>query len=197
VKDYRLIVNMPALKYQILALLILVTFGLVLTNKDKIAIAIMVFSIPFAAAPFGLSEAFHFQLGLNAFLIWSIWLGRKIKSVVDSHSREISWKAISPKTAWLYYFLFAGLLLAILIDRPDVYSKYVNKTESIVNFSLFIVTTILFIKILVNYRSDEKFQTQLLFVFSYKPNRLGKHASRFFNTFFSSTKILSIFWILG
>jgi len=157
---------MPALKYQILAVFVFSIFGLVLVNKDKIAIGIMVFFIPFAATPFGLSEAFCFKLGLNAFMIWSIWLGSKIKGVISSCSCGISWRVISPKIVWLYYFLFAGLLLAIVVDRSNVDSQYVSKIEGIVNFSLFIVTTILFIKILVNYRSDKKFQTQLLFIFT-------------------------------
>jgi len=155
---------MITLKYLVLIFFVLLDFILVLLNKDKIAIGILMATIPFAAHPLA-NAKFPILLGLNAFIIWSIWLAQIVKKNLFN-IRFTNWNVISKKLRFLYFFLIAGLLL------PLIKSNYVNlnlgrytPTESIFNFSLSVFTLIAFIKIMVNYRYDFEFQDKLMAIF--------------------------------
>jgi len=155
---------MIPLKYLILIFFVVLDFILVLSNKDKIAIGILVATIPFAAHPF-INANFPILLGLNAFIIWSIWLAQIVKKNLFNIQSN-SWTVISKKVRYLYYFLIVGLLLPIIKSNYSNFNlgRY-TPFESIINYSLSILTIILFIKIMVNYRYDFEFQDKLMAIF--------------------------------
>jgi len=155
---------MIPLKYLILIFFVVLDFTLVLLNKDKIAIGILVFTIPFAAHPFG-NAKFPVLLGLNAFIIVSVCLAQTIKKNLFS-IQSTNWIVISKKVRYLYYFLIVGLLLPILkSDYSNFNLGRYTPFESTINFSLYVLTLILFIKIMVNYRYDFAFQDKLMAIF--------------------------------
>lgn len=160
-----IIKQIPLLKYRILALFVIVTFVLVLGNKDKIAVSILVFFLPFAATPFGGNEKFRLILGLNGFSIWSIWLATKIKALLRTNRYVENNMKPSVKLSILYYFLFGGIILAFLKKHSGIKFVIFTFEESVINFSLFIITLILFINIILEYRNDEKFQQKLMLIF--------------------------------
>ena len=149
---------MSATKYPILVLLSLLCFLLVIFNKKKLAVSALFFSLPFVAAPFKNSDLFQFKLGLNAFMVWSIWLGQMAHNVINNR-KSINWSVLSPKLNALYYFLVIGALVALYkgggsfltYGAPD---GPMNFSESVVNYSLYVLTVILFIKIMVEYEFD-------------------------------------------
>jgi len=155
---------MIPLEYLVLIFFVALGFILVLLNKDKIAIEILVFTIPFAAHPFT-DAKFPILLGLNGFLIIGIWLAQTIKKNLF-HTQSTKWTVISKKVKYLYYFLIGGILLAFLkSDYSNFNLGRYTPFESIINYSLSILCLILFIKIMVSYRYDFNFQDKLMAVF--------------------------------
>ncbi|MHA1381748.1 MAG: hypothetical protein ACTSRG_25545 [Candidatus Helarchaeota archaeon] len=137
---------------------------LTITNRKKQAVKILFFFIPIAALAFHDSKYFILMLGLNAFIIWSIWLAQSMKNIAQSE-KTTDWSVISNNVRILYYFLFIGFFIAILNnDFSDFKLSGLTPIESIINFSLFILTLILFLKIIIQYRFDFKFQDDLLFI---------------------------------
>jgi len=156
---------MIPLKYLILILFSSIGFLLTVLNRDKLAVGVMVFFIPFAAHPLADSN-FPILLGLNAFLVWSIWLGMKTRTLL-TRIGYVSWTHISGKLRYFYYFLLAGFLIPLAKnDYSDINLGSLSPLESVVNYSLSIFTLILFIKIMVNYGYDFEFQDKLKLVFA-------------------------------
>ncbi len=108
---------MIPLKYLVLIFFVLLDFILVLLNKDKIAIGILMATIPFAAHPLA-NAKFPILLGLNAFIIWSIWLAQIVKKNLFN-IRFTNWNVISKKLRFLYFFLIAGLLLPLIKNNQN------------------------------------------------------------------------------
>lgn len=152
---------MIPLKYLILFFLTVTVFVLALCKREKLAVCIMIFTVPYSATPF---DDVHFFIGLNGFLVWSIWLALKYRECRGV--KLVDWKVISPAIVLLYYFLFAGILLPIIKRNHsiDTFTE-VSPELQVLNYSLYILTVILFIKILVNFRNDFEFQNKLIFVF--------------------------------
>jgi len=156
------------LKYLILIISILITTSLVILDKKKTAIIILFICLPFAAAPFKNSDFFEFRLGLSAFIIWAIWSGQLIKTAI--YKRIIRWDIISPKLNFLYYFLVVGFVTSFFYvgDKELTFGSPIvpmTSFESQINYTLFIITTILFLKIMAEYFKDYKFQEKLIIVF--------------------------------
>jgi hypothetical protein len=126
------------------------------------AIVILFFTIPFLAAPWRESG---YYVGLNAFLVWAIWLGDRVRRVI-THDATTDWTVISGKLRLLYYFLLLGAVLGLFNERSYMfYFAGHTPTQSIINFSIYIITVILFIKIMINYRYDFEFHEHLCLVF--------------------------------
>lgn len=151
------------LKYAILAIFTLYVLHLTLFDKKKIAVQILFFFIPFFANPFR-DKGIFFLLGLNAFLVWAIWIGQTLRNVIIK--KEVSWCVLSPRLRVLYYFLFVGIILAVSRgNSPDLsFSCHHSLNQSLLNFSLYIITIILFLKIMVEYRYDYNFQDRLCLI---------------------------------
>ncbi len=155
------------LKYIILSFFTVAAFFLVLFNKKKVAVGMLFFFLPYLAAPF-YESSFAFRLGLNAFLIWSIWLGQCFQTAITKE--YINWNVISPRINVLYYFLLIGGVLALLHENYYEFTfgnplSPMTPLESCVNFTLFILTAFFFINIMIEYRYDFQFQDRLLFIF--------------------------------
>ena len=94
-----------------------------------------------------------------------MWISLKIKSLSGYKIR--SWRIISSKIIWLYYFLLVGIILGLLnLSYGYDGNSFASPLSQIFNYSLYILTVILFIKILIQFRFDFEFHYQLMLVFS-------------------------------
>jgi hypothetical protein len=148
------------MKYLILIALCASAFALVISGREKPAIKILVFTIPFYAAPF---HDFNVLIGMNGFLILTIWAGLRLRE--SPKFRLKTWRRISRWLSVLYYFLFMGIVLGLLHGDYSFSPNNIPPLLQIVNFSCYIILVILFIKIMANYVYDFEFQTEMLFVF--------------------------------
>ena len=168
-------------------------FYLVMNNKDKRAVLIMLFMIPFTYSPISIispNSQIHTQL--CGFLVFSVWLAMELKSKI--HSKHIiSWKELSPKLIYLYYFLFMGIILGIIYSKDVI--DYTNNISlipplTIINNSINVMLVIMLLKILVNFQYDDLFRAKMAKVFCF---------TIFINVFSQILKILNmenIFWNL-
>ena len=137
---------------------------LVLANRFRLAVGIAVFTSSFVFRPFQ-SDEFSVALGLNGFLVLSVWLGVVINRKLRRDS-YVEWDVVSPKLAILYLFLGLGIILSFFADSSILAFEYrQNLFQSVLTFSLFIVTAIVFIKTLVLFRNDDEAQVLFLKLF--------------------------------
>lgn len=136
------------------------SFLLTFFGREKLIVRAIMFLLPFAV----LFSTSQLPIGLNGCLIWSTWLGLKSRDLYFKQ-KPLSWHLISKKLLWLYYFLIAGIIIGLMqTENPDAHT-IISPVNQIVNVSLYIVTIILFIKILIRYRNDYDFQDQLKLFF--------------------------------
>lgn len=154
--------------YIITFLLIVIVSFLCFNKNEKAAILILVFTIcmnlfnPLAR----FNQYLDFEI--NGLAVWIIWFFRlSINRKYNIRSRKINMTF-----NFLYFFLFYGVLLGYInygyIEKLDTatFGLYeIPVWGQIFSVSLWIITTVLFIKILLPYRDDRKFQTILLTVF--------------------------------
>ncbi|MEA4851611.1 MAG: hypothetical protein VB126_09195 [Paludibacter sp.] len=145
--------------------LISIALGIVIlilsiNGKEKIATKIVIFLLPFGVVfptPF-------LPVGLNGVLIWFLWIGIKFKT-----TRNIvyfrSWLSISKAMLIFYCILFIGVFMGLTQSKIIDPQTHISQINQIINYSLYIITVILFIKILVLYKDDIKFQNSLKLYF--------------------------------
>ena len=156
------------LKHLILVSLVFLTFGLVLCGRKKSGVEILFFFMPFFANPFR-DEEYYFLLGVNAFLVWAIWLGGWTSGVIAGNGMRV--KNLSPKAFVPWVFLLGGATVGLLNDRVSRLELLCGHSpvQSMVNFSLFIATLVIFASIMAEYRWDYKFQDRLCFILLLTP----------------------------
>lgn len=149
----------------------ILSFILVYSGKTKMAVLIMIFTIPIFYSPLE-NSVIHYRLyvGMAGLIIFSIWIALRLK-YSNSHIKLVNWKNITPKVTFLYYFLFSGILLGyIYLDSGYTYiggsaDLRFTPTEQIINNSVFILLVILLLKILVNFQFDNAFRSKMAKVF--------------------------------
>ena len=171
----------------------IITFYLVMNNDGKRAVLIMLFMIPFTWYPISIISPYSQILTQSCgFLVFSVWLAMKLKSKTSS-KYKITWKELSPKLIYLYYFLFMGIILGVIYSKDVMdYSDniYQLPTSTIINNSINIILVILILKILVNFQYDDLFRAKIAKVFCF---------TIFFQVFSQILKILGkehFFWNL-
>jgi hypothetical protein len=142
----------------ILLVFFLISFLYCLKNSSENILLLLIFLIP-------LGDIFNFQvisIGLSGILVWSVWLSNQVR--YETEIKFSIWKLISPKIYWLHYFLFTGVLVALLAVPNQInVDKYYFQ---IYKHSLNIITILMLIKILLKYRQDTTFQTKMLYAFN-------------------------------
>lgn len=134
-------------------------------GNEKKAIKIIIFFLPVEIIPAATSGL---QLNISGFLIWVMWLGRLFfgnKYVKYDKINNVRYVIIL-----LYYFCISGIILGLNNQHEDFdyFSNHVlnaSPSEQIINISLFILTSILFIKLLYQYKYDFPFQKNLINIF--------------------------------
>lgn len=136
-------------------------FVLTLNGREKFTISIMIFFLSFGVV----FQSKLIPLGLNGMLIWSIWFAIRLKGFIQSEAIK-DWRRISNKIYLFYYFLVTGIVLALLQTKKlDTFTQ-IPESNQILNFSLYILTIVYFIKILVNFQTDYVFQRKMQLYFS-------------------------------
>ena len=134
----------------------LITFLFCQYNFREKIILICVFVIP-------LGELFRTELipvGISGSIILALWV-----SIKTSHIKRVSWKLISDKLVYLYYFLFVGVFIGLLDQQILDDFTTVNKSIQIYSLSFYLVVVILFVKILNYYSDDFLFQGKIRIAF--------------------------------
>ena len=151
-------------KYLVALFFFFISYILTSSNKERLSVSILFFFIPFLAAPFK-EASFFFILGLNSFMIWGIWLAH-ITASNSIYKFNYSWNIYSNKISILYYFLFGGIILVLINPNLDkILFAYHEPISSTVNFSLYLVTLVIFLKIMINYQFDYLFHDKLKAIF--------------------------------
>lgn len=140
------------MKYLILIGLIILIFTLVQNNKEKMAMAVIVFFLPFNNVPliqFGLNLTIACYLIL-AYYFGSVLRGKQIPLVFRSFE-------ISAKLNLLFYFVIVGFILGFInsekyihIDRINIYSA----SSQIFTLTAYYLIIIIFLKIILPFASD-------------------------------------------
>ncbi|MDP2365900.1 MAG: hypothetical protein Q8M94_19285 [Ignavibacteria bacterium] len=155
---------MTNFKYIFLVFLSLFVFVLVLGNKEKRAIQIMIFCLPIAV-PF---QTDKFALGVNGLLIFTIWFAQRIK-----YSQHISKKVLPTKktlTKVLVYFLLSGFLIGLMnLSEITLVDNFTPQTPllQLISYSIYLLSMIFFVDILIKYKDDHIFHMKLINIFTY------------------------------
>jgi len=145
----------------ILLIIGVVAFLQCLLKNEKTIIKLLIFTLPVRT----LFESTMIPIGLNGILIWAVWFAFLIKHKKSSF-KLINWNVITAQLNWLYYIITIGILIGYFdITILDTYTKS-SKISQIFHISLNLITLVFFIKILVNYRENIKFQNTLKLVFT-------------------------------
>jgi hypothetical protein len=143
---------------------------LVLNNRSKTAVKIMIFMIPFTYFPI---QSFYpdsrIFIQASGFLVFFVWLGFTIKKF-ESAKPIPSWTELSPKLPYLYYFLASGIILGLIYANDVVeYSNHISVSSfiSILSNSTNLLLAIMLLKILSQYQYDVKYLAQLGKLFSF------------------------------
>ena len=130
--------------------LALYVIHLVSNKSEKKALKIVIFLIPFNITPLTIVGI---NLNFAGLMIWSIFIGRMIsKQYIHNLKNGLTINV-------LYYFLISGIIFGIINinERFDYFSSNilnVTPQQQIINVSLFIITSIYFIKLLYIYKYD-------------------------------------------
>lgn len=135
-------------------------FMITLNGKEKVAVKCLLFLLPFQI----LFTSTTIPIGLNGAIIWSIWIAGKIRGQYF-YKEAISWQSISPAVLWLYYFLIAGFLIGISQNENLDGFTTISQSKQILNYSLYLITVIMFLKIMVAYKDEPEFQKELQYIF--------------------------------
>ena len=139
-----------------LILLGVVFFILTMKGKEKLTISLMIFFLSFGIV----FQSTMIPIGLNGTLIWSIWFAFLLQK-----KNIVNWLVISQQLIWFYYAIIAGAILVPLQQENLDPDFVLSQGTQIINLSLFMLTVIFFIKIMVNYKDDLQFQNWLKIVF--------------------------------
>jgi len=151
------------MKYAITVLFVVVAFIAAAARRERIAASLIVLLVPFAATPF--SGQFHIAIGLSAFVIWSTWIAMRTRK--GGANALVSWTEISRKIVLLDGILVVGIVLAALNTHYAVLDLHDDSPFiSVLNFSLYMLTLICFLKVFVNFRDDLNLQRDLNFLFA-------------------------------
>jgi len=134
--------------------------SLVFLGKEKTAISIMVFLLPFGI----LFPSDLIPIGLNGIIIWSIYITLIIK-YNSSKSIQSSWTKISSKLLWLYYILFIGIFMTVINQEDIDLITQISIQRQVINNSVSIISIIFLINILVPYRNNLIFQNKIKNIF--------------------------------
>ena len=152
-------------------ILFLYVYFLMTNYKEKTAILIMIFMIPFFLNPFynsRINSGIHVQT--SGLLVFGIWFLMKFNSRTKK-IYKIDWKQLSPKVNSLYYFLFMGIILGIIFSDSGIeyfgVSRYTGLTplRQIINNSIYLILVILMLKILVNFQYDNQLRAKIAKLF--------------------------------
>lgn len=158
--------------FLISVILSIFAFALVLNNKEKKAILIIIFTIPFFYYPLENSKVhYHILIGMSGLIIFATWFGVQFKRITISNYKLTDWKRINKYIISLYYFLIIGIILGLKYSATDYQyiglGRYIKLTalEQIINNSIFLILVILFLKLLVNFQNDINFQKKIREIF--------------------------------
>jgi len=148
------------MKYLILILSVLFCVVSVFSKREKLALSFIIFLLPFDANPF---KSNFFFVGLNGLLIWSFWISYNIRNKLNKRRNAQSHFTI---VKYIYYFLFAGIILAIFTDNKGIdIATQADEFSQVVNISLYLITLIFFIKILFIYKDETDYLYKLMYIF--------------------------------
>jgi hypothetical protein len=146
----------------------LIAFFLVMNNEEKKAILLIIFVIPFFYYPLENSKI-HIGININmsGLIIFFVWFAMLIKN------KKMNWNKLSPKLVYLYYFLFAGIILGLVYSEHGVeylggrYINVLSPQKQILNNSVFVILVILFFKILSRFQYDISFLEKAAKIFTF------------------------------
>ena len=149
------------LKYALVLVLSLGVFIGALKGHEKLALKAIVFSLSFAATPF---RSDGLLVGLSGIMIITLWLGVLMQK--NGRPRLYDGDDLGSTLKFLVYFLVGGIALAFLQTNYDRDTATdISAGLQILNYSLYIIILIIFVKMMLRFKDDREFQHELMHVF--------------------------------
>jgi len=136
-----------------------------LSNKEKgLAYKILIFSLPFVYRPF-LNYDFKIAFGVNSVIVFAIWLQTKLSNRFSGYQEE---KILKNIKFFLFFIILYGIALPVIKEFNFVNYKFeygMNAVESVVNFTISLVITFMFLELMWRIRNDIKLTQDLIKIF--------------------------------